>query len=245
MTNKPEVVSLTDWHIPFEDPVAIQLAIDFCKREQPKIIVLHELHDFYQVSNFDKDPERVTSLQEEIDKVNKYVKELRNACPKARIILLESNHLDRLRRFLWKNAPALNSLRVLKIETLLELKKFNIEFKDTFSHRGVLFKHGDLVRKFSGYTAKGEFEKEAVSGVSGHTHRLGIYFHRSRGGTNFWVESGCLCKLDPEYIKGISNWQLGFSVIQYDKRGNAIPTVVQIIDNALIWGDSTFKMTKR
>jgi len=238
---KIKVVSLTDWHVPYEDPQVIALMIDWCRAEQPEIIVMHELHDFYELSKFDKDPERMFNLQDEIDRTNEYMRQLRQACPKARMILLKSNHLDRLKKFLWREAPALNSLRALKLETLLELDKHQIELKPDFTFKGVLFKHGDLVRKFSSYTAKGEFEKEGTSGASGHTHRLGVYFHTVRGGAHVWMECGCGCKLTPEYIKGIPNWQNGFGVFCFEQKGKHFyPTVVPIINHQLFWGNKTF-----
>ena len=242
VSKRIKVVSLTDWHVPYEDQKVVNLMIDWCRSEQPEIIVLHEVHDFYELSKFDKDPERQFNLQDEIDKVNIYMATLRKACPKSRIILLNSNHLDRLRRFLWREAPALNSLRALNLEKLLELSKFNIEFKEHFMFKGVLFKHGDLVRKFSSYTAKGEFEKENVSGSSGHTHRLGLYFHTVRGGAHVWMECGCACKLTPEYISGIPNWQNGFGLFSFEEKGKHFyPTVIPIINHQLTWGSKTFR----
>lgn len=235
------VVSLTDFHVPFEDPKVIQLMIDWCASEQPEIIVFHEIHDFYELSKFDKDPERNVDLQDEIDRVNCYMAQFRKACPKARMILLESNHLNRLKKFLWREAPALNCLRILKLEKLLELDKFNIELKRVFEFKGVLFKHGDLVRKFSAYTAKGEFEKENVSGASGHTHRLGLYFHTVRGGAHVWMECGCGCFLTPEYISGIPNWQNGFGLFEFELKGKHFyPTVIPIINHQIFWGNKTF-----
>lgn len=239
---KDKVVSLTDWHVPFEDKVVVEIELQFCKHEQPTIIILHELHDFYEVSRFDKDPSRKDSLQDEIDQVNGYLARLREYCPKARIILLKSNHTDRLKKYLWRQAPGLSSLRALSLKKLLELDKFNIEFKEAFTMKSVLFKHGDIIRKFSSYTARGEFDKEGMSGASGHTHRLGVYFTRLRGGSYVWVESGCGCKLNAEYIDGIANWQNGFSIIAFDKKGRHFyPTVVPIIDHRADWGNITFK----
>lgn len=238
---KDKVVSLTDWHVPYHDPKVVELHLAFCKEEQPPIIVIHELHDFYAVSRYDKDPSRQNFLQDEIDIVNRYLKRLRSYCPRARIILLNSNHLERLRKYLWTQAPGLNSLRALEIEKLLELDKLDIEYKEFFLYKKVLFKHGNVVRKFSSYSARGEFEKEGTSGCSGHTHRLGVYFHRARGGNYVWIESGCACRLDAEYIEGIANWQHGLSVFGFDKKGNHFyPTVVPIIGYRLDWGDRTF-----
>lgn len=238
---KEKVVSLTDWHSPFMDDRVVNLHLAFCKEEQPEIIILHELHDFYAVSKYDKDPSRLHNLQDEIDIVNGYLRKLREYCPNSRMILLNSNHLDRLRKYLWSRAPELHSLRALKLEKLLELDKLKIEFREYFYYKKVLFKHGNVVRKFSGYSARGEFEKEGTSGVSGHTHRLSTYFHRSRGGTYVWVESGCACKLDAEYIEGIANWQHGFSVISFDEKGNHFhPIVVPIVNYRFDWGSKTF-----
>lgn len=240
--NKKEfVVSLNDWHVPHEAGRVVDLEIEFCRYLQPDIIVLHELHDFYAVSKYDKDPSRLANLQEEIDIVNQYLRRLRKYCPNTRLILINSNHLDRLRKYLWSKAPELNSLRALRIEELLELKSLDIEFRENFYYKKVLFKHGNVVRKFSGYSARGEFEKEGMSGCSGHTHRLSTYFHRSRGGTYAWLESGCACDLDAEYIEGVANWQHGFSVFSFDKDTNHFhPTVVPIVNYRLDWGDRTF-----
>lgn len=238
---KIKLVVLSDWHVPFEDKQVVKLELEYCKVEQPDIIVMHELHDFYAVSKFSKDPARKFNLQDEIDQVNVYMKKMRELCPNARLILLKSNHLDRLRKYIWNVAPELSGLRCMKINELLELKKYGIEYKDSFSFKKVLFKHGDIVRKFSCYTSKGEFDREGCSGSSGHTHRLGIYFIRLRGGEYVWVETGCACKRDPHYIDGITNWQHGFAVFGFDRNSNRFyPAIVPIINGRFDWGDTTF-----
>jgi len=111
----------------------------------------------------------------------------------------------------------------LKIPTLLELDKHKIEYRDTFTYNGFLFKHGDITRKFSGYTSRGEFERENTSGVSGHTHRLGAYYTTKRSGRYIWVESGCLCSLSPDYIQGVPDWQHGISLVVFKKYPFAYP----------------------
>lgn len=237
---KELLVRLNDLHFPFEDTQVVNLQLKFCKLTQPDIIVIDEWHDFYPLSRFDKNPKHVEDLQMELDIVENYIGKLRKNCPKARIILLDSNHLDRLRKYLWGDARALHSLRALDIEQLLNLEKHRIEFKKNWTHHGVLFKHGTVVRKFSAYSGKGEFEKENVSGVSGHTHRLGLYFHTTRAGMRFWIESGCACRLDPEYIDGVPNWQNGFSTVTFID-GTPFPQVLPIIDGTIVWGNEVIK----
>ena len=209
------VVTLCDWHVPFQDPTAIAAAFVFCKTVQPDIIILHELHDFYSISRFSKDPARIDSLQEELDSVNAYLTILRRECPTARIILLKSNHLDRLKRYLWNHAPALNSLRALQLEELLELDKHRIEYMDVFTYQNFLWKHGDLVSVDSGMTARRELAREGMSGCSGHTHRLGQIYKRNRSGEYTWIESGCLCDLEPEWVDGITDWKHGISIVSF------------------------------
>ena len=226
------ILSLTDWHVPFHDHKALIAAFKFCETLQPQILVIHELHDFYTLSRFDKDPKRLDSLQDEIDQVGKYLELLRNMCPYSRILLLKSNHLDRLRKYLWRQAPALSSLRVLRTPTLLELSRFNVEYMDDFIYKGFLFKHGDMARKDSGLTARAEFQKEGMSGASGHTHRLAAHYRRTRGGEYVWLESGCLCRLDPEYIEGTADWQHGVSLVSFrnDVSKKFFATVIPIVD---------------
>lgn len=243
MNKKIKIITLCDAHVKHEDPRAIDASFQVCKKLQPDIIILHEWHDFYDLSKFDKNPNRSTdeNLQGEIDTVFKYFKRLRTLCPRSRIILLNSNHLERLRKYMWHQSPAVSPLRALEIQSLLRLKELNIEFMENFVYKKVMFKHGDVVRKFAGYTAKGEFEKEGMSGCSGHTHRLSTYYTRLRGGFYVWVESGCLCKLDPQYINGVANWTQGFSIFTFDKKGNHfVAQVIPIIDGRCDYGDKSF-----
>ena len=233
-----DIVSIHDWHCPFHDERALAVGFKFCEHNQPNIIIIHEAHDFYSLSRFDKDPARANRLQEEIDVVTGYFRELRRICPKSRIILLNSNHLDRLRKYLWSKAKALASLRVLQLPALLQLKELGIEYREDFIYRNFLFKHGDIVRKFSSYTAKNEFAKEGMSGASGHTHRIGKHFITLRGGKYVWVEGGCMCDLHPEYISGTADWQHGLSLVSFKGKSNHfLATDVPIIDYEILYGN--------
>lgn len=240
-TNKELVVRLNDWHCPHEDSYVVNLQLKFCRETQPDCIVIDEWHDFYELSRYDKNPRKQLDLQLEIDVVENYLKKLRKFCPKSKIILLDSNHLDRLRKMLWRDARAFSSLKALDIEQLLNLKDHNIEFKKDWKHKGVLFKHGTVVRRYSSYSAKGEYEKEDMSGVSGHTHRLGLYFHTTRSKQSFWMESGCGCRLDAEYIDGVPNWQHGFSAVTFIDN-EVFPHLIPINNKMLQWGDKTMRL---
>jgi hypothetical protein len=72
------------------------------------------------------------------------------------------------------------------------------------------------VRKWSGWSGKGEWEKYGRSGVSGHTHRLGWFVHRDHNGNSNWAETGCTCLLESPY--GVDfDWQQGFVVMTWNQ----------------------------
>ena len=237
------VATLCDAHIPFHDPKAINVSLKFLKHLKPVILVLHEWMDWYSLSRFDKDPARALELQDDIDITREYLCKIREVLPKTKIYLLESNHAKRLKKYLINNARELTGLRCLKYEELLGLKELNIIHRKVMIFRNVLFKHGELVRKYSSYTARAELEKEGMSGASGHTHRLGTCYKTLRGGKYVWVESGCLC--DPgqaDYVEGTANWQQGLSLFIFkDNSKHFQPKEIPIINHEIMWGSKIFK----
>lgn len=166
---KNKFVVLSDIHFPYQDDKAIKAVYKFLEQHPVNTIILNgDILDFYDVSSFDKDPDRINSLQKEINMAEKFFSKLRKISPNSRIIFAKGNHCSRLERYLKKH-PELYSLDALKLPNLLGLDKFNIEYKDKGFKLGSLkIIHGDMVRKFSSYTARGELEKHDSSGISSH-----------------------------------------------------------------------------
>lgn len=166
---KNKFIVLSDIHFPYQDDKALKAVYKFLEQHPVDTIILNgDILDFYDVSSFDKDPDRINSLQGEINLAQKFFKKLRDLSPDGRIVFVKGNHCSRLERYLKKH-PELYSLDVLKLPNLLGLDKFNIEYKDKGFKLGSLkIIHGTIVRKFSGYTARAEMEKNDCSGISGH-----------------------------------------------------------------------------
>jgi hypothetical protein len=122
------------------------------------------------------------------------------------------------------------------VENLLELGPLRIEHAEDFLHRNFLFKHGDLVSKESGMTARRELAKEGLSGCSGHTHRLGQIYKRNRSGLYTWIESGCLCDMHPEWLRGTADWMPGLSVVSFNDADSDMfyATVVPVIEGRVL-----------
>lgn len=212
-------LNLSDLHIPYHDPHAWQLALNIVAAVKPTgINLLGDMADFYRLSVYDKDPKRFEDggLQEELDQWYRMARELQRAAPEGcRYRYIIGNHEDRLRRYLNRN-PELYGLRALEIPSLFRLAELGIEYCDgeiEIVPGYLVGKHGDVVRRDSAYSAKGELEKEryAISTITGHTHRLGTHYVRTRRGVVKAHENGCLCLLDPEYVK-LPNWQQGITM---------------------------------
>jgi UDP-2,3-diacylglucosamine pyrophosphatase LpxH len=236
------VLFVSDIHCPYQDNKALRAMYEFMDWWKPQeVIVLGDLVDFYAVSRFSREPERVLKLQGELDESVEVLSDIRKHAPKAPMTFIRGNHEARLKRYLWSNAQELDCLRALRLESLLEFDKFKIRYEDRgiMRFKNIMVKHGNIVRKFAGYTAKGEFEKNGMSGVSGHTHRLAQYRHTNELDSFVWTESGCLCQLTADYLEGQTpNWQQGFAIGYFKENSNKflIETVPIINGKALYAG---------
>ena len=209
-------VAFSDHHIPFQSNLACRMGFNFVKDHKPGLIhLLGDIGDFYTLSKFDKDVSRKATLQDDLDAVNRFLAELRDVAPDAKIIYSEGNHEFRLRRYLRSDAKALESLRALNLDKLLDFEKYNIQYVEQdkpYRVGPLLFTHGQLVRKWSGASAKAHFEKFGCNVLHGHTHRLGSFYHRDVSDHYGAWENGCMCTLNPEYVTA-PDWQHGWSVI--------------------------------
>jgi hypothetical protein len=175
--------------------------------------------DMYAVSSHDKDPDRALKLNEEIEEAKCLIQRIKNAVPKkCETVYLMGNHETRLARFLKLKAPALFKMKSLELPTLLELDALSVTTLDYgvpyVMPDGVLVVHGDVASSKGGYTANRMLERYGTSGISGHCHRLAMVQRTYQPETRFWIEGGCLCRLDPEYAITPVNWQHGFVVVE-------------------------------
>jgi hypothetical protein len=98
-------------------------------------------------------------------------------------------------------------------------------------------RHGEVVRKHAGYSARAHGDKWQASILHGHTHRLGSSMKRRPGIPGVrpdeflrTFESGCACKLDAEYAPG-ADWQQGFAIVHVDDAtGSYGVELVQVIN---------------
>jgi hypothetical protein len=214
---------ICDVHVPYQDDNALAVVEAYAAEYKPDVFVINgDLVDFYNLSVFDKNPERKVDVQGELDGAQQVLHSLRSVLPKGcKMYFLEGNHENRLQRYLWRN-PELEGLRALELPTLLGLEDLNIEFigvsadywKKDSGHLNLgdaLVMHGDnrlngaSTSKYSGYSAKNTMMGLQKSTISGHVHRLAQVYHTTPYGTLTGIEGGCLCQ-----PTGTANWQQGF-----------------------------------
>ena len=213
---------LSDLHVPYHDPRAVELACLVVEHVKPGLVVMGgDRQDFYALSSFIRDPERILGLQGELDAGASVGRMINDAKGDADVVELMGNHEARLERYLRKH-PEVWSLDALSLPRLLQHEKLGWsscgERLDLLNGR-LRLKHGEFARKHSAYSAKAENEKvkHQVSTVSGHSHRMGAYFTTGPRHTVGSWESGCLCSLEPGWI-GEPDWQQGLVLIETSER---------------------------
>lgn len=220
-------VCLPDSHGRLIDWEAAEAALAFVRYYRPvRIFLLGDHVDFDAFSRFEGASERIQQLPEDLGHWKRFGGLIREAAPDAKIEYRKGNHEFRLQRWLWKHPEmaAVLKWQGVDLPNILGLADLRIEWVEsgtTMVNDRLLVKHGHLVRQRSGYTGTGELERNGISGISGHTHRLGQIYKRSRVGLLTWVESGCLCQYDPDYMEGqVSDWQHGLSFGTVSLRGH-------------------------
>lgn len=224
-------VHYSDIHYPYQDDGALAVLYDVLAHVSPDLVVCHgDLLDCEQISRYPKDPFGRTSLADEIRLAGQHLARVTALTPNADHWFIEGNHEERLKRLIWKMAEdrAVGELIMLagmrdamSWEKLLGLDSLGWEFTPYGKHRllrdRLVCCHGESVRKHSGYSAKAEHDAYRKSGMSGHTHRMGSYYHTGYDGqVQGWHELGLMGRIRADYVKRPPNWQQGFAVVTWD-----------------------------
>lgn len=235
------VVVLSDIQAPYHDRKAVAAVQQFVADYDPdELYCVGDEADMPEPSRWNKNTagEFAGTLQKGLDETAAIMKGFREALGDKPFHTMRSNHGDRLRHYVSRYAPALNSLRSLEYETLLGYIENDITYHDKIWQfaPGWALAHGDegnLIRTAGG-TALSLAKRTGLSIVCGHTHRAGIqHEHTGVNGkvTNrlYGFEVGNLMDLSKAgYLKtGGANWQQAFGMLYIDKK-NVTPVVVPI-----------------
>lgn len=227
-------VIISDAQIPFIDEDFWRAFLRFLGKYRPHDLFINgDWLDCYEVSDFDKRPNRLFNVQNECEMAQETLREIRKRMAVGgKIYWADGNHEERWNRAIWRHAGPLAAYTA-DLYTALDLEHLAdgyVPYGKHFDYLGFLITHGNFVSQYSGYTAKRHYDRYHSSGCNGHTHRVGSYSHTDgKGRSHTWYEIGCFCRKDLEYVRGTANWQNGFMVgTVYDNAFH--PQLVRVIE---------------
>ncbi len=240
---------IPDVHIPFHDLGAVAVMEAILAEYQPDYLVcIGDLLDAGRLSQkFPTDPNRIDTLQDDINTARVKLHQWAELAPHAERWLLEGNHEQRLTRLIWglegaeRELAKLDAFRdALTWPVMLGLAEIGWQWvayddqprADVLPH--LLVKHGNFVSAEAGMTAKREWQKYGHSGVSGHTHRAVIWRHKDYNGQATWVEAGCLCRYDTPGAAS-PNWQQAVTLIEWNADGSLMHAEQVLIREGRAW----------
>jgi len=243
-----KVIAISDWHVPFHDVEATECFLRLLRDVKPDELVLNgNMNDCSMFSAHPKKKEIALAFKTARDERKewfKVAKKLRDAAgPDCKITYVGSNCHEG-----WiEMAASLNDIMIddpqYEIQNWFELERFNIGFeRESYEKNGFVFTHGTKARSESGASARFEHTTWGCNGASAHTHRLGAYYHTTRGVPNVWFEVGCMCQRRAWYtLKGCTsqmNWQQGFLYMDFEDEvfsGQLIPVLRNSKDKPMIF----------
>jgi len=213
---------LADIQIPYHDMEALTLAIKWGKDSlyTDFILLLGDIVDCYQLSKFEKDPNK-RRFKGELDDTNIFIDILQKQFPKAQIIFKMGNHENRLDRFLMRKSPELTEFKDYIWEKELRVKERGMimvphDVPLTVGKLNII--HGHELKGTSTVVnpARGAYLKAMECILEAHWHRTSQHAEMSfsRRLDTAW-SIGCLCCLWPEYAR-INKWNHGVCGMKVD-----------------------------
>lgn len=230
MSRYQHVVIVSDTQYPWVDEAAEKAVMAYIKETKPKrVIQIGDFADAYMASSYLKkeEPDARPTPGAELQMVREKAKEWKALAPRAEWFIIEGNHEQRIRRYLEGKAPELRALPELQPARLFGFEDAGWTYVEPYGNGmwvglpgGLWATHGNLARKWSGYSARGHvIEQYGHSVIHGHTHRLGAFYHTNRsidgadrvlGG----FEVGCLCDIQSTPgATSVRDWQHGFASV--------------------------------
>lgn len=234
-------IVIPDIHVPYEDTAALRVLCSVIKALQPAyLIVLGDSLDFYQLSKFDKDPLRKTTVSSDVTEFRKILHKLDAACTlKTEKIFLEGNHENRLQKWIWSNATELGSM-IPSLESYCGFKSLGwryFKYGKFFQLGPVLYMHGD---RCGMNVSMNMIRKYGCSVVHGHDHGAAIRYFANAVDRMWAMNCGHLSDMaQQEYLYGgVADWTTGFGLVEYSNDlKTAHPSFVPIIDGKChVWG---------
>lgn len=221
-----------DTHAPYHDHEAVALALKVVRTLKPdNLVIIGDLHDFYAVSFYAKNPRRKALLFDEIKQADEEVVDDMAELPVGCVDFTKGNHEQRLSRFISEKASSLTGM-VTDLREILP-QHWNIHDYGESVKIGKMHYSHDFGRHGISATRQGLID---VGGniCFGHTHQLAVsYLGQQRGDAHVALNVGWLGGLEHiDYRHQAVAKRLymhGLGIVQEDSRGNVWATAVPFI----------------
>lgn len=223
------ILLMSDIHVPFQDQTAVDVAVEYGRKAKVNtVILLGDIFDFFNASDFTKDP-RTVHPKVEKEVCVEWLETLRKAFPKALIIFKLGNHEHRYEKYWWKKAPEMLDIVDARFENVYQLERLGIicvHNKAQIRASKVTLIHGhEFPRNMWGtspkHPATSYWTKFVDNVIGADKHRTDYWPVRTGRGHDkgAWC-LGCLCDLEPEYASTGNQWNHGFGHLTIEKNGD-------------------------
>lgn len=206
---------LSDVHVPFHEPLAVETAVQWFQSESVDGLLLNgDVFDYAGVGFW---PQARREFDKELELAIDFLDFLRSAFPGKAVVFKPGNHEYRLPRYFVSKAPELATSPLSAMTTVLDFEGRGIEwlmYKQKVRAGGLTIIHGDEIPIATTVNpARGLFLKAKVPALCGHCHRTSEHSERDLSGAVVTTWSvGCLCNLSPDYAP-YGNWNWGAALV--------------------------------
>ena len=236
-------IALPDIHVPYQDKKSLRAVEQFMSDTQPNyIIYTGDQMDLEMLMKITKNIPEHTPIHSDYEQFDAIMTRHMKLCPKAKIVFIEGNHEERVRRLIEKHPTYAGS--DIELERYFQFKKRGIEFipfGKTFKLGKLYYMHGNY---YGIHHAKKTVSAYGRSIIYGHTHD----FQAHTMVTPLDVDDahvaksiGCLCTRNPNYKKGAPNrWVTGFHIAYFRQGGYFNDHFIKITRGKFIYGGKVY-----
>jgi len=242
---------------PLHNEAACSVAVGVAQMIQPEeIILLGDMLDLAGFSTHRKHPRAKYTTNFALRALHVWLRQLREACPNARITYLEGNHEERINRVLTDTIDEMVGVRpvgeereAVSLPRLLALDKLHVDYigpygEDYWLWDRVRIHHGHVVGGGSGKTVSKIVNSALYDEIVGHIHRREWVAKKIRVPKGFRtvevLSPGCLCWTDGRVPaqsgrKG-ENWQNGLVLAQRLSSWTTFDMIKIRKGECVVWG---------
>lgn len=241
-----KILIIPDCHHPFVDKDCWNLVVKVGNILKPDVTaILGDFADFFSVSSYSKDPNRINDLEKEVAIVNKALDQV-DSFGSSRKIFCSGNHEFRLERYLQDKAPPL--FNMMTVPKLFKLKERGYEYVPyrEFTKIGKLHvTHEAGSGGMNAHIKAGMAFEGSV--VMGHVHGLRVNYRGNvKGESHVAASLGWLGSIEEaDYmhkVQAMRDWMHGFGLAYMQPNGIVHLQAVPIINKSCVINGELIKV---